>query len=238
MRLLLLVCLVVALSGAMTWSRGLVGYWPFEGTRLDASGNGRTAYGVNTVYGPGVFGQCDTFNGTTYDTIRDADALSFSDGSNDLPYTMTAWVRIKATGTVNYILAKRTAALGEWGFSIRKSGGVGMVLYSGGGNSYFMAETSAAGTVPAGTWTHVAVSYNGNKDTSGVTLYINGKPVSKYPYSSGYYVGMQPTSSIVYVGVLTDRYYNTGRIDEVSIWNRVLSARDIRRVMMGMSPIE
>jgi len=240
MRRLLILCLLVGCANATMWSPHLQGYWPFEGTRFDASGNGRTAYGVNTVYGPGVFGQCDTFNGTTaYDTIRDADSLSFTTGGgNDKPFTITFWLRMD-TMLQTYCVAKRDGVVAEWAVAAHSEGDLYVLLHSEGIVTPYMGAKTA-GTIPKGTRVHCAVTYDGSKQTSGIHGYLNAVAQAMTPITSaGTYVGMSNTTAKVYLGTLyANAYYLTGTEDEVAIWSRALSERDIRRVMMGMSPIE
>ena len=84
-------------------------------------------------------------------------------------------------------------------------------------------------TVPTNTWTYLVATYNGSSLSSGIDLYLNGV---KEVISST--VGNNLTSTIIsnettWIGQrrpLTQGPFN-GKISQVSIYNRALSATEI-----------
>jgi hypothetical protein len=77
-----------------------------------------------------------------------------------------------------------------------------------------------------GAWTHVVCTYNGNSRTSGIKWYVNNslKPLTV--------VRDTLTGSILNQGPLVSGYsqltgYLKGRLDELTIYNRALSATEV-----------
>jgi len=78
-------------------------------------------------------------------------------------------------------------------------------------------------------WNHIAVTYNGSNGQ--IIVYINGTEVSYETWNSGGSGNIvSDTENALYIGRYTtdisDRYF-TGKIDEVRLENRVLSASDV-----------
>jgi hypothetical protein len=97
-------------------------------------------------------------------------------------------------------------------------------LQTSGGASFMDSQ----GSVPAGTWTHVAATYDGTTQK----IYINGvlDSVHTYPGSVGQASNTPLGIGVDLVNDFMQNYFN-GRIDTVRIWNYARSAQDIRAAM-------
>tara|TARA_R110000850_G_scaffold9196_32_gene34050 strand:+ start:605 stop:2389 length:1785 start_codon:yes stop_codon:yes gene_type:complete len=89
-----------------------------------------------------------------------------------------------------------------------------------------MSETS----IPMSEWVHVAVTYDGSGAATGIQLYINGDASSqmvagKKALSDGFSV-----KAPFRVGGVGKRTRFAGRIDEVTLYDRVLNTDEIRRL--------
>ncbi|MFT7693324.1 MAG: hypothetical protein ACI8P2_001952 [Candidatus Latescibacterota bacterium] len=82
--------------------------------------------------------------------------------------------------------------------------------------------STEAGAVRAGQWYHVAVVMSAAE--SYMRIYLNGARVAEGPFAS---LGMRDTVGSLRIGGMDDRDYFSGVVDEVQIWNRALSLRDI-----------
>jgi hypothetical protein len=77
---------------------------------------------------------------------------------------------------------------------------------------------------------HITGTYNGSKDSSGITLYLDGIDVSESRFNNGTYVGMTNTTSSVVVGA---RGWSLGtgttnhKTDEVIIWDKELTPTEV-----------
>lgn len=137
--------------------------------------------------------------------------------------TMSAWVRIN-TGVTNsgYVICKRDATSASWGlFAAENLGVVDRFALIGGSTSDF--RTGAVIT-PA-TWIHVAATING---TAG-EIFTNGASAA-----TGTVAAIASNSS---VPILIGARGNTlptvtsllnGQLDDIRVYNRVLSAAEIR----------
>lgn len=73
-----------------------------------------------------------------------------------------------------------------------------------------------------GSWTHVAITYSGLGSPNGTaTLYVDGKSIGSTPVIGDTF-SMQPSKGAIRLGL---NY--TGLIDDLEIYNRVLTAKEI-----------
>ncbi len=199
---------------------GLVGYWPLnEGqgtTAVDQSGNGNngtwsgTQSGTNGYYSVGGVGNwAGAFNGTNDKvTFNSSYALSG-------PLTYSAWLYSASTTAARMWLGDNT------------SGGVTIGVNAG----YLFARLYANGSTlssvafaPTGTWFLMTVT----RSSSGTFLmYLNGISVQIAFNNSS-------TSDPIYIGANNiDVQYWLGSVDDVRIYNRILSAQEIQAMYTG-----
>ncbi|HET8756444.1 MAG TPA: LamG-like jellyroll fold domain-containing protein [Solirubrobacteraceae bacterium] len=201
---------------------GLIAAYGFEepsGTTVtDASGNGHggTISGA-TRSESGRFGAALTFDGVNdWVTVPDTDALDLTTG-----VTMSAWVNPTAVGS-----AFRTVLMKE------RPGGLIYTLYAGdgagrpSGHVFTTSEQRAAGTAntPLNTWTHLAMTWDG----ATLRLYVDGTQVSSRAVS-GTLLTSTGALRIGGNGVWTEWF--AGRIDEVRLYGRALTAAEIQADM-------
>jgi subtilisin-like proprotein convertase family protein len=213
---------------------GLVAAYGFNeglGTTVgDASGNGN----LGTIIGPtwtaaGKYGNALTFNGVNgWVLINDAPSLRLTNGE-----TLEAWV---------------------YPFSIPPVGCSGVncsfmdVVMKDSDRYYVLASSDnnqkpeAGGIFAAGkhiiyapsplatnTWTHLAVTY----DSTMIRFYVNGSLVASAPETA---LITASTSPLFIGGDQTMGQYFNGRIDEVRVYNRGLSAAEIQADMNTAIP--
>ena len=196
---------------------GLVGYWTFDGKDIGSSGivakdsSGNNNHGTLT-------------NGPLQVAGKVGQALNF-DGVNDLvntgsefigtsALTISVWVyRENAGGTQRIVSNNKT---------ILSTNTVGRMLFTSSGAT---AATSGNNCANVGKWTHVAVT----RDASGdATFYCDGAQYGTPNQTSG-----TPAAGTenVYIG---NRGSGTepwdGPLDEVRIYNRILSAAEITKL--------
>ncbi len=202
---------------------GMVAAYGFDegaGTSAsDASGNGRTGTLVSgSTWNPsGRFGAALQFNGTTGGvTVADAVPLDLTSGM-----TLEAWVY--PTSTVvgwRAVISKNT----ERYFLMAGSDNnrpVGGGTFTAGGT----LNLHASNVLPVNTWTHLAATFDG----TSVRIFVNGVQVASQAQT-----GALTTST----GTLTigyDAYGEVfgGRIDEVRVYNRALTAGEIQADMVA-----
>ncbi|MFG2045322.1 beta-L-arabinofuranosidase domain-containing protein [Dactylosporangium sp. NPDC048998] len=194
-----------------------VAHYPFDGSGADATGNGRTATLVNAAYTTGRTGSAVSLNGSNGYVSLPAGILNGATAFSIALWvridTLTTWTRVFDFGTgtgVNMFLTPRSSA-GTARFAITTSG-------SGGEQ-----RIDAPAALPAGAWTHVAVTRTGNL---GI-LYVNGAEVARNAALT-----LSPAS----LGNTTQNWlgrsqyadpYLAGALDSVRLYSRTLSASEV-----------
>ena len=196
---------------------GLVAAYGFDepsgGTVADASGSGNAGT---------VDGATRTPNG------RFGGALSF-DGVNDrvnVPHsaslaltnamTLEAWVAPDVLGGWRTVLLKERA--GGLSYALYGSDDQGRpTVY---GRAASEVGTTGAAALGLGTWTHIAGTYDGTM----LRFYVGGTQVATRALTGSLTAGTQPLS--IGGNSVWGEWFQ-GRIDEVRVYNRVLSPADI-----------
>lgn len=203
---------------------GLVAAYSFNegsGTSVtDASGNGNMGV-INgaTWLTQGKFGSGLRFDGVNdYVNVANSTTLNFEGGD----FTVSAWVYTSNLNTAMMFGKFGTTGNG-WRVFSTPSGRLS--FHGNAGEAY-----SNTGAVVLNQWQHLAAVQTG----SGITLYINGVNVSKYSGGNGNYDNSAPfqigTTSKPPGGSCCQVFFK-GRIDEVRIYDRVLSAAEIQTDM-------
>jgi len=91
--------------------------------------------------------------------------------------------------------------------------------------------TSALSTVVDGTWRHVAYVWEGND----LTIYVDGRFDTRYTYRGDTATLSNPFP--LWLGWNgDDRIHYMGAVDELSIWHRALTEREVRSLMYSRPP--
>jgi hypothetical protein len=214
-----LVTLTVLFGLAPLTQAGLIGWWTLDegtGTTVgDASGNGNdgTFQGTPT-WVPGVINGALSVDGTSSVTVATTPKLQIA-GS----VTITCWINPTSFG-------------GERGFCGRdlnyafKSSGTQLRFTTPG----ILDHTGANTTLTAGTWQHVAATFEPGQ-SQGLVFYINGVEAQKLTASA-----MSQGSGPFHIGTNQWGEAYIGMIDDVRIYDRVLTAGQIREVFNGGTP--
>jgi hypothetical protein len=212
---------------------GIVGWWPGEGNGNDvASTNNGTLQGGATATGTGAVGSCFTFDGTNgYVQIPNSPVLCPSN------LTIEAWVRFDALDTPalggarigeEYIVFKQNSRTNTFEGYFLGKGRIGTrdcFVFGVSSASGQAAELDSGATVTTNVWYHVA----GTRGSNYIQLYVNGQLDSQtnadFPQDYGNYP--------LYFGASGQPYWDRklcGALDEVSLYNRALSATDIAAI--------
>jgi hypothetical protein len=206
----------------------LRGFWRFENTLLDASGNGNhgTVGAGSAAYAAGKLGRAWDNDPTRFVDLGAAGKITGA-------LSACAWVNpnVAANLAARGIVGRYGSAGNfSWLLSYRITGTMFVVL-SGDGTTGVNAETSI---LPVGSWSHVAMTYS---PASRIAVYLNGNLASEV--TSGVPAALFDTSTNTRIGAQIDdstaRRFQ-GQIDEVQIYNAALDANDILRVVMGQMP--
>jgi hypothetical protein len=210
---------------------GLVAAYGFnEGTGKTVSdSSGYSNSGSVTTPGwttGGKYGSALTFGSSNARVIvPDSNTLDLTTGM-----TLEAWVYptsgLSGGAWRTLIMKEQTGGLAYCLYANGTSNQPYGDIYSGGAEH----ETGAGGTLALNTWTHLTLTYDG----AVLRLYKNGVLISSLTYS-GSILTSTGALSIGGNGVWTGETF-TGRIDEVRIYNRALSAAEIQSDMLAPLP--
>jgi len=215
---------------------GLVAYWKFdEGsgtTAADSSGNGNdgTITGATWTTSSAWGDYALSFDGADdYVNVSDDNSLDL-----DSEFTLLAWVKSREIGVSQAIITKQnpgveTGDADNYQFMLDADGTIRLFFEDGAHINY--AYYSDA-TVTQDTWTLVAAVFDGPNDE--VRLYVNntekkytGVTVVPDINTFAVFIGVFGKDQVVYT--TAPNWFN-GTIDEVRIYNRTLTATEIKNL--------
>jgi len=199
-----------------TLPSGLVLAYGFdEGTgalTTDSSGNGNIGTIVSGSWTTGKYLNALSFDGTT----SWVDAGSHTTIDDVSPQTITMWVNPNTL--TGYLISKRDVCTGAWRLGSRPGW---FKVFTG-----TDPHTQTSNTLPTNTWTHLALTWDGT--TSPARIYLNGIESGYSTFTTGSGTLQSDASCTLRIGSRegTSAFFN-GLIDEVRMYNRVLSLSEI-----------
>jgi len=175
------------------------------------------------------------FNGTaSVIEVADDDKFSFTDGTNDLPFSISFWLKSGTTQTGSIVSKNNSSTVLEWVVQYTSGPYLRLGIYTtGGSTNYIRAYTSV--TIPSNEWVHVAFTYDGSADATGINAYVNGVASNGTRDEVGTYAGMTNTAAPVWIGrSSTGGYLSAGEhIRQLSIFNRELTSTEVAELARG-----
>ncbi|MDO9068686.1 MAG: LamG domain-containing protein, partial [Deltaproteobacteria bacterium] len=207
---------------------GLVSWWKAEDNAYDSLGGNHGTLQGGTTYAASKDGQAFNLNGVSQ-YLQKIDPVAIPVGNSSR--TLSAWIRSDGpTDGTKYqtIVGYGTPWTNSQTFLLEWGGaGNDRHLYLTGWN----IDLAGTSTLEYGQWYHVAVTYNGTT----VTLYVNGFldasadcALNTILNPDGLLIGTSPPNDGWH------SYFN-GRIDNVAVYNRALSASEVAK-LAGVAP--
>lgn len=203
---------------------GLRAYYPFNGNANDASGlnNHGTVSGANITQDRfGNPASAYNFNGTSAYITSSFSPLTTA------PFSIAAWVYCSQISFLNPIISLGDAGVNQlkrlyFCASYQGTGAPGI------GTAGANGITSNQSSVTSGSWIHLAVTCN-SYDPNDVIFYINGVAYNQNSIG-GLNVPLPTNASSFTIGKQTvnagtDFFH--GKLDDLGIWNRVLTPQEI-----------
>lgn len=207
----------------------LVSYYKMENNVSDSWG---ANHGTPTdiTYASGLVGQTAVFNGSSSRIlVADNSNLSFTDGVNDLPFSISFLVKHNALKANDFYIGKDgVGTKQEWDMNY-EAGQFSIRLFSNGWANNISKKYSFTRVI--GTTYHVLATYDGSKTADGIKLYINGISVGVNSIA-GTYTGMVNDTNKMSIGNYeggTTQILN-GTLDELSIFNIELTAGEVLEI--------
>jgi hypothetical protein len=217
----------------------LVGYYPFNSNVNDFSGKGHNgSYVGPQTYGTGKVGNAIDFRNDAilrYANIADNNDFSFTNGTTDVPFTISLWVNLTAFSTIgNFFINKRGATSGndEWQF-VFINNRVEFAKFQFNNNSIIQIIGSSSNPLLLNTWYHICYTDSGSGAIGSGKIYINGSlntPINQNV--GGTYTRMNNGTNLTRIGINSWStevvLKHRGLIDELAIWkNRELTATEV-----------
>lgn len=213
---------------------GLVGHWTFDGSDMAPNVRDRSGYGNHG----NLFGQTST--STLIGKI--GQALNF-DGINDYvqmgprdvtgTVSVSAWIYLTALGLDQKILGNQNDSSGGYKLGVYTDNKIEFEIRDTGNNADSNRAIGGGTVLSTGRWYHVVGVYDDVNDR--IATYVNGSldreslAATRVLSNSGNVViGKEP-----FMGA----FYWNGRIDDVRIYNRVLSAQEIKNLYNSASAV-
>ncbi len=226
-------------------NRGLIAYYSFNeggGDKFtDYSGNITTATSTGVAAVNGRLGKAANFDGSTsYVQLPDGKS-AFNAIPNTLVFTISAWIKLSSLTARSVIIANAAGTV-EKGFAFlyETFGGsfgtkaLRLVAFRGVANfTVIDGHSDDNQTINDFQWHHVAVTGNG----SSLTFYVDAKAkTTTYnaafdTLSSGNASNFANIGDVAYFG--GHSLYFNGSIDELRVYNRALSAQEVKKLYLA-----
>jgi Concanavalin A-like lectin/glucanases superfamily len=219
---------------------GITHWYPGEGNAIDLMGNNNGVIAGTVTFGPGKVNQAFQFHGNQNDGVNlggvlggDVPAFNFTATSS---FSIEAWVNVATLPvpppddgytivSLNYSCTQATPAVEMLAIQ-GVTGKAIFMIRDANGNSVIV---SSQAQVPTSTWVHLVGVRDASCSPKRVQLYMNGVEVaSAIDTTAASLANVGPNMD--YIGrrftCTTNNPFN-GAIDEVSIYNRALTACEI-----------
>lgn len=208
---------------------GIVAWWPGDGDANDIIGtNSGTVYG-NVFYTNGLVGEAYDFDGTGGYVQCPPATRGLTNGTVEFWFNLNSWNWRSAQNGLHFWAGTEYAPNSPSPFDGLNLGAhpdvpTGELLFGNWDDPNFVWHWARSGLVPqTNTWYRVA----GTWGQAGVCVYTNGVLAGTNAYTA------PPPSYIAYNLIGRSSWPGTsinGRVDEVSIYNRALSALEVAEI--------
>ena len=222
--LILVIGLMASIASAADTTSDLVGYWPLDGDATDESGNGNDGtLAGNPAWMAGRIGQAIELDGT--DQHVDVPGFNLVTDTATFVAWINGWKMNEDQWTYTGIVFSRSANACGIGF-----GGNDSIHYTWNDYAENAWDWEGGPKIPRNEWAMVAAVIEPDKATAYVYTDVDGlqSAVNNIPHIEqtvdALKFGHDPNSAI--------RHFD-GMIDEVRIYDRALSAEDLRELATG-----
>ena len=216
-------------------------WWTADGTTDDAVG-GVGLGGFGGAYGAGWNGQ--DANNKAFVLDGENQYLNTYPTEQTVPtngaFTVSAWINPRAIPSVHTIISQVGGRLVAGDFALRVLSGGRLQFYRR-PSSYIKSVDVVVtkGIIPVNKWTHVTAVYGSSGGGGNLLLYVNGELAAKDVTLSNYEpakprpdtdLTMTRIGSSELTGDGQKRFLYNGSIDEVMIFDRALSADEVKTI--------
>lgn len=199
-------------------TNGLLGWWPFNGNANDESGNGNNGNVNWAVLTKDRFGKPNSAYYFSFDSYIDCgNSPSFGLTKNNV-LTISFWTTSKNNKWP--FIKKYVNNYPEYSNYAFGTNGRG-ILFTGNGT-----DVTDISLLNDTSWIHICAIYKGPSDS--ILIYVNGNFYKKAKLNFSNTIS---NASLVFGPRINSFYhYPDGKLDDIGIWNRELSATEIRKL--------
>jgi hypothetical protein len=227
---------------------GLVSYWKLDEASGDAtdSVSGYTALNQNsTAYAAGIIGNGADLELSSSNFFKTASNPANLNITGDTSHSF--WIKIEAAPTLDgnpYVITNKwNSTAGQRALQVTYKRETGLnssnpviyVDYRATDSTYTRLWRNAA--LGTGAWHHVVVTLDVSAGSSAGTCYIDGSGGAMTDYGSTPDTAIQSTTAAFCLGAYEDAgsgaNFTDGVLDEVGIWNRVLTSAEVTELYNG-----
>lgn len=204
----------------------LVAYYQLESSGSDSKGS-NTLTGTAPTFTTGRFGNGGSFASASSQYLNGS---TFAGSSS---WSVSFWYKPGVTNADQYLVSKDDVSTKRI-FGFLHDNANQMTLYAWGTGQAFHQTTSAASGMSAGTWYMWTGVWNATNNL--VTLYKNGASWQTFALTGNQ--SADTTSNNLTLGrqnAGSPGLYLNGMLDDVSIFSRALTAREIQQIYQGRS---
>lgn len=184
-----------------------------SGSRADSLGIYNLTDNNTVLYATGIIGNAADFEKDNSEYLSASSAILPTGANAD--FSAVAWIKLETCSSEGIILSQKSGSeSGRFLFSVNSS--CQLKVFLGGVSTTITGST----TLNTGEWYFVAVV----RDTNNINIYLNGNSTPEGSASDG--TALSTANFAVGANVVPELYFD-GLIDELGIWNRVLSTNEL-----------
>lgn len=206
----------------------LISEWQFETNASDSVGsNDGTLSGTASLSTTRHIGAKAVSFGATNGYVN---TTNISQMNNAAKISVSGWFRDPTPGsaTWRYLFAKYVNGTADFQVAVGGSGKMNVDIGNGSADTYG-SWTGYGGAIPANTWYHVVLVYDGTQSAANrIKLYVNNTartlaltgtiPATTEPLATPFRLGSNGTAG---------SYFTNGFMDQVRLYNRALSVQEV-----------
>lgn len=198
---------------------GLVGWWSGDGSAQDSVSGNFGALQKGATYAPGLVGQAFSLTNGAFVEIPNSTNVNFS---GNMPMTVELWAYRTGSGTTMHLVSKRNGALdAEYQIAFDPESGLGFASIK---MPWQVTQAACGVSLPMNQWWHLAGTFDG----SVMSFYTNGVLAATAVGTLG-----PANSQPLRIGSIDYGFGSApfeGLLEEVSLYNRALTAQEIQSV--------
>jgi len=205
----------------------LTAYWTADNIATDVHVNSLGGSFTGASYTTGINGQAFNFGSGTevrYVDVPDNNLLSFTDGTNDVRFSMRCWVWFDSKSSAGNWLINKRDNNNQNEYQLNYSNAQNQLLFtkfSLGDNAANSVRTDTGVNPANNQWHHLFYTDDGTK--FGGKIYLNGLDITSGHTEVGTYVRMINGTNLMRFGMSSwgvgESVKHRGRLDEIAIFN-------------------